>query len=200
VEFPLFGQQVAVDLVNTLWAYAGETFDALATVEVADRWLIAVGGNPLGDRGTLLQATGDEFSLRVRDEEFRAALQALRDQVRALLSAAARGEPVDPALLYALSRTAAAAPSRLVAGPGDGERPQVRRVRAGPTAAVVLAALAEDALIMAADPATGTVLACGTAACLGLFVRDDPRRRYCSPACANRSRVARHYDRAKAST
>jgi predicted RNA-binding Zn ribbon-like protein len=65
---------------------------------------------------------------------------------------------------------------------------------------VVLAALAEDALIMAADPATGTVLSCGSPTCLGLFVRDDPRRRYCSPGCANRSRVARHYDRGRATT
>jgi predicted RNA-binding Zn ribbon-like protein len=201
VEFPLLGQQVAVDLANTVWVHSGRTVDALSSIAVADRWLAAVATNPLGDGGTLLQAVGDETALRVRDEEFRAALQELRDRVRALLSAAAEGRAPQAANLYALSRIAAAAPSRLIAGPGTTDiRPDVQRRRAGSTASIVLAALAEDALIMAADPNTGTIQSCGSDGCLGLYVRDDPRRRYCSPGCANRARVARHYDRSKAST
>jgi predicted RNA-binding Zn ribbon-like protein len=198
VDFPLLGQQVAVDLVNTLWVHSGRRFDALDSVAVADRWLITVGSHPLSDGGTLLQAVGEETALRVRDEEFRAALADLRDRVRALLTAAAEARAPEAANLYAMSRIAAAAPSRLIAGPGpDGLRPDVQRRRAGPAPSIVLAALAEDALIMAADPATGTLLTCGSDGCLGLFVQDDPRRRYCSPGCANRARVARHYERTK---
>jgi predicted RNA-binding Zn ribbon-like protein len=199
MEFPLLGQQVAVDLANTVWVHSGRRVDALDSIEVADRWLVAVGTLPLGDGGTLLQAVGDETALRVRDEEFRAALQELRDRVRALLISAAEGRAPEPANLYALSRIAAAAPSRLIAGPGtDDLRPDVQRRRSGTPPSIVLAALAEDALIMAADPDTGTVLACGSEVCLGLFVQDDPRRRYCSPACATRARVARHYGRRRA--
>src|SRR5262245_40989400 len=118
MEFPLLGQQVAVDLVNTLWVHSGRRIDALDSVDVADRWLRAVSELPLGDGGTLLQAVGDETALRVRDEEFRAALQELRDRVRAMLTASAEGQAPEPANLYALSRLAAAAPSRLIAGPG----------------------------------------------------------------------------------
>lgn len=198
MEFPLLGQQVAVDLVNTVWVHSGRQFDALDEIAVADRWLIAVGALPLGDGGTLLQAVGEETALRVRDEEFRTALQELRDRVRAVLMAAAEGRAPEPAHLYALSRIAAAAPSRLIAGPGaNGLRPDVQRRRTGPAPSIILAALAEDALMMAADPATGTLLTCGSHGCLGLFVQDDPRRRYCSPGCANRARVARHYERTK---
>jgi predicted RNA-binding Zn ribbon-like protein len=201
VEFPLLGQQVAIDLVNTLWVHAARQVDALDSVEVADRWLLAEGSNPLGDGGTLLQAVGDETALRVRDEEFRAALQELRDRVRALLDSVAHGAAPPPPHLYALSRIAAAAPSRLIAGPGTPDiRPDVQRRRTGAPASIVLAALAEDALILAADQAAGTVLSCGSDGCLGLFVQDDPRRRYCSPGCANRARVARHYERTKATT
>jgi predicted RNA-binding Zn ribbon-like protein len=198
---PAAGQQVAVDLANTLWVHSGRQFDALGSVAVADRWLIAVGPNQLGDGGTLRQAVGDDTALRVRDEELRAALQELRDRVRALLAAAAERRPPEPAQLYALSRIAAAAPSRLIAGPGsDGVRPVVQRRRSGPPSSVVLAALAEDALLMLADPKTGPIQACGSAGCLGLYVRDDPRRRYCSPGCATRGRVARHYKKAQRPT
>ncbi len=198
MEFPLLGQQVAVDLVNTLWVHSGRRIDALDSVDVADRWLRAVGTRPLGDGGTLLQAVGDETALRVREEEFRGALQELRDRVRALLTSAAETRAPEPANLYALSRLAAAAPSRLIAGPGDDLRPDVQRRRSGNPPSIVLAALAEDALIMAASPDTGTIQACGSAGCLGLYVQDDPRRRYCSPGCATRARVARHYERTKA--
>jgi predicted RNA-binding Zn ribbon-like protein len=193
MEFPLMGQQVVVDLANTVWVYAGTRADALDSIEVADRWLIAVGNNVLGAGGTLLEAAGGTEALRVRDEEFRAALQQLRGHVRALLAAAGDWD-VDPAALDALNRAAAAAPSHLYAEPGA-PGPTVARLRPQPVLTAVLSALAEDALVMMHIDAT--VLACPGPGCLGLFVQDDPRRRYCSSNCANRARVARHYARTR---
>jgi predicted RNA-binding Zn ribbon-like protein len=194
VEFPLLGQQVAVDLANTVWVYAGRRVDALDRIEVADRWLVAVGDNRLGDGGTLRDAAGGAGALHVADEGFRAELQALREDVRALLSAAAGDQTPDTATLEALNRIAAAAPSRLHAGLQTPAR-LITRLRPPPARAAVLAALAEDALLMLAGDVPLAVLACPGPGCLGLLVQDDPRRRYCSPNCANRARVARHYAR-----
>jgi predicted RNA-binding Zn ribbon-like protein len=32
-------------------------------------------------------------------------------------------------------------------------------------------------------------------ACVLFFVKNHPRRDYCSPVCGNRARVSRHYER-----
>ncbi|MBA3743977.1 CGNR zinc finger domain-containing protein [Sporichthya sp.] len=196
MEFPLLGQQVAVDLANTVWVYAGQRVDALDTVEVADRWLVAVGSHRLGDGGTLRDAAGGTEALHVRDEGFRADLQALREHVRALLNASASGQAADSATLEALNGAAAAAPSRVQAIP-DGQAHLIVRLRPPPPRTAVLAALAEDALLMVAPEEPLPVFACPGPGCLGVLVRDDPRRRYCSPNCANRARVARHYARTR---
>lgn len=190
MESPLLGQAVAVDLANTLWVHSGQRLDALGTVAGADRWLTAVADLPLADGSTVREAAGSGGP-RVRDEEFRAGLFGLRDQVRLLLGATARGGPPAAKVLTAVNQVASAAPSWLQAGTGEGLR--LLRLRPPPIAAAVCAALAEDALATAAH--TIGLTQCPGHDCLGIFVQDDPRRRYCSPPCSNRTRVARHYAR-----
>jgi predicted RNA-binding Zn ribbon-like protein len=34
--------------------------------------------------------------------------------------------------------------------------------------------------------------------CVLFFIKDHPRREWCSPGCGNRARVAHHYDRHRA--
>jgi predicted RNA-binding Zn ribbon-like protein len=192
VEFPLLGQTVAVDLVNTLWAQGGRVVDALDSVGGADRWLVAVAGNRLSD-GTTLQEAAGAVAVRVRGEPFRAALAELRDQARDLLIAGANARHPTARSLDAVNRRAAAAPSRVQARVDAQGGWSLRRLRQPPLSIAVLAALAEDVL---ATAALGTgLIECTTPSCLGVFVQDDPRRYYCSPACANRARVARHYAR-----
>jgi len=196
VEFPLLGHQVALDLANTLWVHAGRRIDALDTIGGADRWLTAVGEHRLWDGSTLVEVAG-AAGLRVRDEGFRAELVGLRDQVRLLLGAVARGGRPAAAVLDVVNRIAAAAPStvRLTSYESLGLR--LRRVRPTPMATAVLAALAEDALATAVD--TTQLKTCPGPNCLGIYPQDDPRRHYCSPTCANRARVARHYARSRTS-
>jgi predicted RNA-binding Zn ribbon-like protein len=58
---------------------------------------------------------------------------------------------------------------------------------------LAVARLAAQAVNLLARPST--LGACEAPGCVRYFVRDHPRRGWCSAACGNRARVARHYRR-----
>jgi predicted RNA-binding Zn ribbon-like protein len=131
------------------------------------------------------------------DEGMRDGLLQLRGAVRSLFGAVAAGEAVDADAIEHRNHASAATPSWLHATAIGVQTELTRRRPPGATGAI-LAALAEDALAVAADPAvTSRLTACPCPGCLALFVQDDPRRRFCSPICGTRTRVARHYARQK---
>lgn len=196
--FPLLGQFVCVDLANSVFVHTGSEYDALAELGEAQQWVGAVAELRLADGGTLAEAAA-AGRLRV-DESLRRALVDLRADVRDLLIACARTETPKPATVKRLNALAAAAPRRLYAVAADGAL-TLRRRRPGPAPAAILAALAEDALALAGDATTTLRLfQCASHGCIGVLLRDDPRRAYCSDRCATRDRVARHARRGKALT
>jgi predicted RNA-binding Zn ribbon-like protein len=198
VEFPLLGQQVSVELANTLFFGGGRTLDGLETADGATRWLAAVDRRTLSDGSTLAHAVnGVPEWAEVVDEGLRCRLEELRGSVRSLFGAIAAGQAAAPEAIEHLNRLSAAAPSRLHATSADGHV-EITRRRSPVVGDAVLAALAEDALAVVADPVTAAAMtACPCPGCLGLFIKDDPRRRFCSPTCSTRTRVARHYARNK---
>ena len=62
-----------------------------------------------------------------------------------------------------------------------------------------LAALAADAIDLLTGPHRADLRACGAPGCVLMFLKDHPRREWCSNACGNRARQARHYARARRS-
>ena len=60
---------------------------------------------------------------------------------------------------------------------------------------VVLGALAADTIDLLTGPTRTDLRACGAAGCVLVFVKQHPRRQWCSNACGNRTRQARHYRR-----
>src|SRR5438105_1450694 len=62
---------------------------------------------------------------------------------------------------------------------------------------VILAAIATDAIDLITSSRLTGLRACGAPGCVLLFVKDHPRREWCSAACGNRARQARHYARTK---
>jgi predicted RNA-binding Zn ribbon-like protein len=64
-------------------------------------------------------------------------------------------------------------------------------------AQVVLAAFATDAIDLLTGPHRQDLRACGAPGCVLLFLKDHPRREWCSAACGNRARQARHYARTR---
>src|SRR5213076_2850097 len=82
--------------------------------------------------------------------------------------------------------------------------PWFRQVRGRPTrvflistGTAVAAALAQiaDETVAILTGGRAEVRRCTAPGCLLLFSRRDSRREWCSPACGNRARVLRHYDR-----
>ena len=163
---PVRAEPLAVELHNTLYADGGELRDGLAAD--APGFLSAIADRLPADlpRGPMPTA---------------AALTAHRDVVRAALTG-------DRRTLRALNASAA----RAAASPSISPALELRTNWHGATKAdVVIGAFAADAIRLLAE---GTPLQqCGAPGCVLLYVRDHPRRQWCSPACGNRARQARHY-------
>ncbi len=111
--------------------------------------------------------------------------------MRAALHAAVDGTPFEP---EALNRAAARAPrSPAVAADGQATVDYHGASRAD----VVIAALAADAIELLTGPHRDDLRACQAPGCVLMFLKRHPRREWCSNACGNRARQARHYRRSR---
>ena len=127
----------------------------------------------------------------------------LRDALRRLAAAVTEddrttariGEPDFAAAIEVVNRACAQAPgwSRLT-WPEGGAPARATRSSHAP-AATALSVIAEQAARLFAGPDRVDLRACRAPGCVLYFLRTHPRREWCSPACGNRARVARHYQR-----
>jgi predicted RNA-binding Zn ribbon-like protein len=167
-------RSTALALVNTWRLTAGGPVDDLATPESAAAWLGAHG----------LSVDGPDA--------LPGGLADLRTAVRELLAAVAEGR-VPPgnavAAVNAAARADAAAPQLAWR-----ESTPVREwfaARPGSVEAAV-AALARDAIEVAAGELGALVRPCEAHGCVRYFLREHARRRWCSTTCGDRVRAARH--------
>lgn len=178
---PLVGEPLALDLVNTLTAEG----DLLATTEQVRHWL---------ELESERLKTGPGV-----DAATVAAVRVVREHIAAVVGALLEGEAPPPAALSGLEATLAAAPVRTSLG-WDGAAVTVTTEREGDGAQRLAARLAEAAIELIGDPGVGGLRRCEAPDCVLVFLPAHPRRRWCSPdRCGNRVRVARHYQRRKAS-
>jgi predicted RNA-binding Zn ribbon-like protein len=179
----LAGEPVPVRLMATIWADAEGLHDDLTAPPDLDAWLDALGGD-----SSDVPATPREFG-RAR---------ALRDAARRLA-----------ALVTGDDRPAAASPMTDVetaigtVNAVAGELPPARLklsggslgLAAGDAASPVAAGLARVAVetqhLLAENG--GLLRACHAPGCVLYFLKTHPRREWCSVACGNRARAARHY-------
>lgn len=181
---PLLGEPLPVELMNTIWADRDGVHDALASTADAAAWLHATATEP----GRISRPAADR-------------LRSLRDALRAL-AAEVTGDPrpaADPtphaAAVAVLNETCALAPAwSKVHWPSGGE-PERTRASAGRQAELALAGLAEQAVELFTGSARERLRPCLAPGCVLYFVREHPRREWCSAGCGNRARVARHYQR-----
>jgi predicted RNA-binding Zn ribbon-like protein len=105
---------------------------------------------------------------------------------------------VPRAALDALNAASGRAPRSPVAvWRADGDPAPGTKVHGATHADVVLAALAADAIALLTGPRRADLRACGAPGCVLMFLKDHPRRGWCSNACGNRARQARHYRRTR---
>jgi predicted RNA-binding Zn ribbon-like protein len=174
---PLLGEPLPIELHNTLYGVRGGIADALAEPSRLRAWLAA-----LGDR---LPAAADPDRL----DDF----VALRAAVREALHAALERRAVPDTARAELNRFSARSPQSLeLTGCGS----EIRHHGPTPTD-VVLGVFAASTIALVGGPEAGALRACGAPGCVLMFVKDHPRREWCSTACGNRARQARHYARTR---
>jgi predicted RNA-binding Zn ribbon-like protein len=184
----LSDEPLPVRLMGTIRAGADGIHDDLSTTAAVDEWLDAVGI----DRGGA-HATEREL----------AKARALRDAVRRLAGyvtrdtrpAAASAMTDVAAALDVVNSVAAELPApRLDLREG---RLQLGAGRATSAVAAGLAQVAEQAVALLGDAEAARLRACYAPGCVLYFMKTHPRREWCSVACGNRVRAARHYQRAR---
>jgi predicted RNA-binding Zn ribbon-like protein len=181
---PLRDEPLALELHNTVYAAGGEIVDGLADRAAMRAWLATLAAR--------LPAGGGRSGPTYED------LVSLRDAVRTALHAAVEGIPCDSVALDAINRASARAPtSRRVVWRSGSEPVAATDHRGADRADVVLGAFATDTIALLTGPRRGDLRACGAPGCVLLFLKDHPRREWCSNACGNRARQARHYRRTR---
>lgn len=170
---------IAISLANT----AGADGDRLATPARFVSWLEA----EFEGRGAW------EVVLRAR--EFR----SLRETIRELLTAAVERRPLPREAVDRLNRTSAAVPAHLALDPNGPTGPRaVEMPASGSATAGLLATIARSAIGLLAADARDRPRRCPAARCGRFFLTARPGQVWCSPACGNRARVARHSARKRA--
>ena len=182
---PLWQEPLAVELHNTIYASGGQARDGIETPDGLRSWLAGI-AEWLPEQARAARAT--------RHSEF----LALRAAIREALLAVREGKRVPADALESINRAAELAPtsSHAVQRPAGRVEAKTRFHSADPTD-VALAALAADAIELLTGSQRENLRACEAPGCVLVFLKDHPRRTWCSEACGNRARQARHYERTR---
>ncbi|MFI9576534.1 CGNR zinc finger domain-containing protein [Microbispora rosea] len=185
---------LALEFVSTIRANRSGPVDALEDVGGLTAW---VGGHA--------PELGIDPAAFVVTAEMREEVVALRQAIRALFARAVSPGPAsaaDAARLPAfepsldlVNATAAAVPvAPRLEWPQD-EAPHARTLPAlaAGDSARLRATLASAAVDLLGGPHREQLRACPAPRCVLYFVREHPRQEWCSVACGNRARAARHY-------
>jgi predicted RNA-binding Zn ribbon-like protein len=178
-SFPWLGFPPAVDLSNTVMATPGGDLDLLERQDQLDAWIAA-------ERGRIPGV--DAASARHGE------VRELRLWVRELLHARARGRRPPDEARRRINAITASAPIRITLT-SDGrvaEEPQARDPYA-----LFEATVARSAIELA-NHEEDVLRVCVAPSCGMLYLREHPRQVWCSKACGNRARVARHAARRRA--
>jgi predicted RNA-binding Zn ribbon-like protein len=186
---PLRAEPISIELHNTLFATSAGRVDGLADRASRDAFLRDIAPR-ISDAAPPAAEQVDV-----------AGLLELRRLVRSALHATLDQQPHNADELEALNRFAARAPTSIRAELAPHDQgpplPDVDHHGASPSA-ITLAAFASDAIELITGPHPAELRACGAPGCMLIYLANDPRRRWCSDACGNRARQARHYQRTRA--
>ncbi|MFI0898500.1 CGNR zinc finger domain-containing protein [Streptomyces sp. NPDC020983] len=185
---PVLGEPLAVEFANTLYPHRKVLQDALRDRASAARWLL--------DRADEFRPALEAADANALDEVDLGRLVALRDAVRAALYSSAAGEDVPAAARAAINTASALSPR----WPVLDCRAAIEIVCATGTDPLreAEASIAQSAVHVLGGPMRDHVEICPGDGCSMLFVKDHPRRTWCTRACGNRNRVARHQARHQA--
>ena len=173
IWFPVERRALSLDFGNTTYLRNGVHTDGLAEPGGVADWTHAIGVEPVPAAAA-------------------PALIELRDAIRTLFRATIDGVAPPAAARKVVNEAAKAAPGWLELN-RDGTTARTRR--GADPATNLRAQLAMDAIALVTGPHRALLHACPAEGCRGFFLQHHPRRGFCSPGCATRTRVARHYHR-----
>ncbi|WP_412542884.1 CGNR zinc finger domain-containing protein [Longispora sp. K20-0274] len=178
-------EPVPIRLMNTVWADRHGVHDALTSRDDLRAWLAHTGLGPAGTAVT----DGDVTAHRALRDALRRLAALLTDDTRP--AAASATTDLDRAVADV---NAAAATSPPVPGLRlrDGTLHRTDTTT-GPTPAAALSTVATAAVDLLTSATARDLRACHAPGCVLYFLKDHPRREWCSTACGNRARAARHY-------
>jgi predicted RNA-binding Zn ribbon-like protein len=185
---PMLGGPLPLELANTTYAVRGQLQDGLQTPEHLAAWLVRV-------RSRLATPLADSDLLTVDDAQLTLA-RDLRDCIRALVGTTVDELQPDADLIDRLNRHARAAPQWHELR-WDDDHPHTRRRSNAPAVTTAICEIAEATVELFASPQRADIRPCRAPGCVLYFLKDHPRREWCSVACGNRVRAARHYQRTR---
>ncbi|MFH5822949.1 CGNR zinc finger domain-containing protein [Georgenia sp. AZ-5] len=183
---PLLADAVALDLANTHYAVRGRPREGLGSPADVAAW-----AREIAPRLPGVDVAGLPH-LAVEDRDVERFLE-LRASVRAIAGDLVGGHvPAvsDTAVVNAAADRAPSSPALAITPEGVLTR---RSRAAAPLLDQILAGLAGDAVDLFAGERAARLRACQAPGCPLFFLKDHPRREWCSPSCGNRVRAARAY-------
>lgn len=182
---PLLGELLPIELANTRYAVRGQLKDGLATTDHLAAWL-------RDSRGRFRTGLSDADVLGATATDLGVARQ-LRDAVHDLLTAVVSASDPPERAIATVNRVARAVPRwpQLQWG----EVPKVESGTRGQPLPAALAEIADVAVDLFAGAHRNLIRACRAPGCVLFFLKDHPRRTWCSEGCGNRARVARYHAR-----
>ncbi len=179
------GEPVPVRLMNTIWADTAGIHDDLTTTDDVADWLAAVNTT----EGAARVSSGDLACARQLRDALRRLAAHVTDDTR--VAAASALESVEEAIDAVNSCAADLPAARLTLSGGHLGHDDSN----SSSAASALAHVSTTAIDLLGDPSGTALRACNAPGCVLYFVRTHPRREWCSEACGNRARAARHYQK-----
>lgn len=180
-------EPLAVEFANTRYAVRGKEREGVGTPPELARWL--------GEHG--LPAGADAGADAHLDEKAVRDFLTLRDAIRSLLRSTTEGEPLPEAAATTVNRASEQAPRwPVLAGTAASGYGVIEMDTADPLPSA-RGQIARDAIALLGGPLKEDVRACHAPGCVQYFLKDHPRREWCSAACGNRARVARHYTKSQ---
>ena len=182
IEYPMLGEPVVVEFVNSLYIDSNGAFDFLGDLALARGWFMALSS-------TILDPV-DQLT-----ESGRLTLLTLRSAIRAVFDATPESD-LESAIAV-LEATANASPASVRVTTNSDNQLTMHAVHATTHLAGAAARLAVDAIELAAEDSKNRVLVCDRPACHMHYLQHHRRRRYCNAACANADRQFRFQERHK---
>ncbi len=180
-------EPVPVRLMNTIWADRLGVHDALTTAGNLRAWLSAIHL----DVGQQAPGPGELELFRALRDALRCLAALLTGDTRPAAASATTG--IAQAVAH-VNDAAAQALSWPQLAYQEGQLHLATAGHATPTRRA-LSSVAHQSIDLLTSEDRVKLRACNAPGCVLYFVKDHPRREWCSAACGNRARAARHYQR-----